>query len=160
MDYGRPATAAEPSDPAVVIHDRGWIPAPPGDVYGVVHSVETYSSWWPSVSAEPPTPGEHLLLTIPGLGALRTAVQGDRPGLGLIIQLRGDVEGVLEWFLEPFKEGAIANVLLRLAERPRRWKRRELTYRSAVRDGLVALRRMFEDRATARERREARSGGQ
>ena len=159
MDYGRPPTSAEPYDPAVSVHDRGWIPAPPGDIYGIADSIHTYPSWWPSIRAEEGESGRFVLLTVPGLGRIRASVAGQRPDVGLIVQLSGDVDGVLEWYLEPFKDGTIANILLRLATGPRRWCRRELTYRSAVRDGLVALRTLFQDRATARARREARAGG-
>ncbi len=156
MDYGRPVTPAEPYEPEVIVHDRGWVTAPLEDVYRVVESIRTYPSWWRAISVAEGESQLHVLLTIPGLGRMKASAAGKRPGVGVIIQLAGDVDGVLEWFLEPFKEGTIANVLLRLAAHPRKWKRREETYRSAIRDGLVALRILFEDRAIARARREGR----
>ena len=158
MDYGRPSTPAEPYAPEVSIHDRGWVPGSPQDVYRIVESIHTYPSWWRAISVDEGETERHVTLTLPGLGRVRASAAGKRPGVGVIIQLAGDVDGVLEWFLEPFKEGTVANVLLRLATRPRRWKRQERAYRSAVRNGLVAIRTMFEDRASARARREARSG--
>ena len=157
MDYGRPATPAEPFAPEVVVHDRGWVPAPPKEIYRVAQSIPTYPSWWRRADVEEGESGRHLFVTIAGLGRVRASAAGERPGVGLIIQLAGDVDGVLEWFLEPFKDGTIVSFLLRLSTRPRRWERRQLAYRSAVREGLVALRTMFEDRATARARPEARS---
>ena len=158
MDYGRPSTPAEPYAPEVSVHDRGWVPGRPEDVYRVVESIHTYPSWWRGIQVDDDERGRHVTLRFPALGRVKASAAGQRPGVGVVIQLTGDVEGVLEWFLEPFKEGTVTNVLLRLATRPRRWKRRERAYRSAVRDGLVALRTMFEDRATAPARREARSG--
>jgi hypothetical protein len=157
MDYGRPATPAEPYDPEVIVHDRGWVPAPPEDVYRIVESIRTYPSWWRAVGVDEGESGRHITLTVPALGRLNASAAGQRPGVGVIIQLAGDVNGVLEWFLEPFREGTIASMLLRLATRPRRWHRRERIYRSSVREALVALRTVFEDRATERAHREARS---
>ncbi len=121
--------------------------------------IRTYPSWWRSISVGEGESDLHVRVTVPGLGRMKASTAGHRPGVGVIVQLAGDVDGVLEWFLEPFNGGTIANVHLRLAARPRRWRRRELTYRSAVREGLVALRTAFEDRAIARARREARSDG-
>ena len=158
MDYGRPATPAEPSAPEVVVHDRGWVPAPPKEIYRVAESIPTYPSWWRQIHVEEGESGRHFIVRIPALGEVRASVAGERRAVGLIIQLSGDVDGVLEWFLEPFKDGTIVSVLLRLSTRPRRWNRREQAYRSTVREALVALRRMFEDRATVRARREAPSG--
>ena len=159
MDYGRPATPAEPYAPEVRAHDRGWIPAPPEAVYRVAEDILTYPSWWRAVRVDEGESERFVLLSVPALGRMRASVAGQRAGVGLVIQLVGDVDGVLEWFLEPFKDGTIANVFLRLATRPRRWNRRERIYRSAVRDGLVALRTVFEDRATARARQEAPADG-
>ena len=158
MDYGRPSTPAEPYAPEVSIHDRGWVPGPPHDVYRIVESIHTYRSWWHGIELDEGETERHVTLTLPALGRVKASAAGQRPGAGVIIQLVGDVDGVLEWFLEPFKEGTVANVFLRLAARPRRWKRGEETYRSAIRASLVALRTMFEDRATVRARLEARSG--
>ncbi len=141
------------------MHDRGWVAAPPEDVYRVVEGIRTYPSWWRGISLGEGESQLHVRLTIPGLGRMKASVAGQRRDVGVIIQLAGDVDGVLEWFLEPYKEGTIANVHLRLAARPRRWKPREQRYRSAIRDGLVALRTVFEDRAIARVRREAPSDG-
>ncbi len=158
MDYGRPSTPAEPYAPEVSVHDRGWIPGPPPDVYRIVESIHTYPSWWRGIKVDDGDTERHVLLTLPGLGRVKASAAGQRAGVGVIVQLAGDVDGVLEWFLEPFKEGTVANVFLRLAARPRRWKRREQAYRSAVRASLVALRTVFEDRATVRARPEAPSG--
>ncbi|HEX2267510.1 MAG TPA: hypothetical protein VHI97_04820, partial [Actinomycetota bacterium] len=140
------------------IHDRGWVPGPPKDVYRIVESIRTYPSWWRGIKVDERETERHVTLTVPALGQVKASAAGQRPGVGLIIQLAGDVDGVLEWFLEPFEQGTVANVLLRLATRPRRWKRRERAYRSAVRDGLVAIRTMFEDQASARARRGAPAG--
>ncbi len=158
MDFGRPSTPAEPFAPELSIHDRGWVPGPPQDVYRIIESIRTYPSWWRDIRVDEAETERHVSLTLPALGRVKASAAGQRPGVGVIIQLAGDVDGVLEWFLEPFKEGTVANVFLRLATRPRRWKRREQTYRSAIRASLVALRTMFEDRATVRARLEARSG--
>ncbi len=159
MDYGRPHTAAEPAEPAVTVHDRGWVPASPDQVHRVLASVATYPSWWRAIRMQEDISERHLALSVSALGDVSVSVEGDRPGVGLILQVSGDVHGVLEWFLEPFKEGTVVNVFLRLAERPRRWRRRERAYRAAVRDGLVSLRTVFEDRATARGRRGAPADG-
>ncbi|HEX2089061.1 MAG TPA: hypothetical protein VHI54_03875 [Actinomycetota bacterium] len=155
MDYGRPSTPAEPYAPEVSVHDRGWVPGPPEDVYRIVESLPTYPSWWSDIRIDERETERHVTLTLPALGRVKASVAGKRPGVGVIIQMAGDVDGVLEWFLEPSKEGTVVNGLLRLATRPRRWNRRERAYRSAIRNGLVALRTVFEDRATARARREA-----
>ncbi len=160
MDLGRPDTPAEPPAPAVSVHDRGWIPGPPEDVYRVIASLATYGSWWPGVRVEEEDTAERWVsLSFPPLGRLRAFAAGARPGVGVVLQLRGDVDGVLEWFLEQFKDGTLANVFLRLASRPRRWRRREIAYRSTVRNGLVVLRQIFEDRATAARRPAACEGG-
>ncbi|HEX8099980.1 MAG TPA: hypothetical protein VF660_07240 [Actinomycetota bacterium] len=156
-DLGRPPTAAEPDHPEVSIHDRGWIGASPSDVYRTVASIETYGSWWRTVTVE--TADSQLRLALPGVGRVNVRTGGERPNVGIVLQFSGDATGVLEWYFEPFREGSVANVFLRLAQRPRRWNRGELAYRSAVRDGLLALRTLFEGRATAGERPEAHADG-
>ena len=95
MDYGRPSTPAEPYDPAVSVHDRGWIPAPPEDVYGIAESIHTYPSWWPSIQVEERESGRFVQLAFPGLGRTRASVAGQRPHVGLMILLSCDVYGVL-----------------------------------------------------------------
>jgi hypothetical protein len=124
----------------------------------MVTAVSTYASWWPGTRAAQDASNGEVALTLPALGRLRVRAAGERPDVGIVLQLSGDAHGVLEWYLEPFKEGTVINVFLRLSAMPRRWNRRGLAYRSAIRDGLLSLRTLFEDRASAGGRPGAPSG--
>jgi hypothetical protein len=99
--------------------DQGFVPAPEGRVYARLAGVERYGAWWPGHPE--------------GL-----AVESERPGAGLVLRLR---DGVLEWYLEPFKDGTIVNAILDLGDAGRR---RVMRVRSSLRRGMVSLRALEE----------------
>jgi hypothetical protein len=143
---------------AVAIHDRGFVDAPLDAVYGIVRVPDRYGDWWPRVTNRPGGEGiPHLVLA--GFGKLEVVVERDRPPDSFVLGIRNDrAEGTLEWFLQPMTGGTLVNVLLGLRS-ARGWnRRRELAYRSAVRDALVALKRSLEGDPTREAPGEARGG--
>jgi hypothetical protein len=129
---------------AVAIHDRGFVRAPVEEVYGVVAVPARYEEWWPRVTSRS-AGGGGVQLILAGFGKVAATMERDRAPDSFVLVLSNDrTRGALEWFLEPLPHGTLVNVLLRL-ERAERWnRRRELAYRSAVRDAVVALTRALE----------------
>ena len=131
---------------APAAHDRGFVLAPPYRVFEVLGRVDRYPEWWPGVRAE--RGNEHLVLVLPGAGRVRAVPTGARPGVGLYLRLEGrGLEGVLEWYLEPWKEGTVIHAILSLGGGARWRRRRTLAYRSGIRRGLVAIKERLEARS-------------
>ena len=127
--------------PSLRSHDQGFVPAPPAQVYEVLSDTRSYGSWWPGAQAT------HESVTLPLLRGHRAA-RADRLREDLGLHLVSEAHD-LEWYLEPFDDGTIVNVFLEVSDSPsgRRGERRLLGMRSAVRRGLVGLKRRFEGAA-------------
>ncbi|MCA1727746.1 MAG: hypothetical protein LC722_08910 [Actinobacteria bacterium] len=125
--------------PSIRSHDQGFVPAAPAQVYEVLADPGSYPSWWPGAQ---PSPEGVVLPLRRGLPPSRT----DRLRDGLGLHLLSDAQD-LEWYLEPFDDGTIVNVLVDVPDAPpgRRGERRLLRMRGAVRRGLVGLKRRFEE---------------
>ncbi len=136
-------------DLAVAIHDRGYVHAPPRDVFEVVARLSEYPGWWARVTVRPAS-AETAQIILAGLGKVDVSIRIERPPESLILDVRSArVAGTFEWFLQPHGEaGTIANVLLGLSFAPGWGRRRELAYRTAVRRGLVGLKDLLEARPT------------
>ena len=121
------------------IHDRGFVRGSPDAVFRMVSTPAHYGRWWPRVASRPVADGGAELV-LAGFGRLRASVRDLRPRVGLFLDLAGPrARATLEWYLEPFKAGTVANALLVLDDVPGWGRRREAAYRSAIRAGLVAL---------------------
>ncbi len=63
-----------------------------------------------------------------------------RPGKGVFLHCRGDVEGTVEWWLEPGWDGVVVHHLVRCrVARRRRQRRVAADYRLALRQGMWGL---------------------
>ena len=127
-------------------HDRGFVAAPPAEVYRVLADTGSYARWWPGAGGT--SDGPILAL---GRGGVRARPHGQREGLGLHLALERPAGG-LEWYLEPFEDGTIVNVFLHLQELSpdaRGHHRRLLRIRGSIRRALVALDRTLEPGRTA-----------
>jgi hypothetical protein len=143
----------------VAVHDRGFVTSTPGAVHAVLAAPGDYQAWWPGVrSGSDPAVGDHAFwMVLGGLGRVRGEASRERPGVGLFLELEGrELQGTLEWWLEPAKDGTVIHALLALNRSPRWTRRKELAYRSAVRAGMVALKQRREARPTAEARPQAR----
>ena len=115
--------------------DQGFVPAPPGAVYARLANVAAYPEWWPRAQWS----GDSRL-TIGGVRGAAVTVESERADTGLVLRLAGGTSGSLEWYLEPFKDGTMVNAILDLDASAARAERT----RAALRDGMVALRRLAE----------------
>ncbi len=119
-------------------HDQGFVPRPPAEVYRAVADLGGYPRWWPG--AAPNGSGVTIRL---GRRAVSAAGERHRDATGLFLALP-ELDGTLEWYLEPFEEdGTIVNLLLDV-ELPR--QRRLLRMRMDIRSALVGLKRVLGDR--------------
>ena len=123
--------------------DHGFVRAKPERVFEVLRDPAGYPAWWPGARAL----GDGRL-RLPGLRAVRVAVEGVRPGTGLYLRISGGrreaLGGHLEWYLEAFEEGTVVSCIADLRAR-RPWRpRRVLRMRAGLHAGLVALKGMLE----------------
>ena len=125
---------------ALAAADQGYVAAPPARVFELLGDPATYSRWWPGVRSD--GPGR---LEVPALGALEVVVDGVRADVGLYCRFRARrVEGHLEWYLEPFREGTVVYCITNIWT-DRRWsERRSIRLRSAIRSAMVALKGILE----------------
>ena len=115
--------------------DRGFVRASPDRVFELVRDPARYPEWWPRVRGA----GDRAL-RFPELREVRTAVQGVRDGVELIVKVEGRaVRGHLQWYLRPFKDGTIVFGITDV-ETARPWSaRRVLRHRASIHRALVAL---------------------
>jgi hypothetical protein len=122
-------------------HDQGFVGATPSKVYELLADLRSYASWWPGARAT--SEGVSVPLRRRS-GTARADRLRDRVGLHLVSE-----DEDLEWYLEPFDDGTIVNVFLEVpgSAPGRRGDRQLLRMRSAVRRGLVGLKRSIEEPA-------------
>jgi hypothetical protein len=116
--------------------DQGFVGVPPVRVFEVLADPAGYPRWWPGAKERPPGG-----LLLPGFGPVAVGATGVRPGIGLLVRVKGrGFSGHVEWFLEPYKEGTVINGIVNV-ESKRRWRqRRILAVRAGLRSAMVALR--------------------
>jgi hypothetical protein len=109
-------------------------------VFELVRDPARYPEWWPRVRHA----GEGVL-RFPELGTVRVATDGVRDGVELIVRVEGrGVRGHLQWYLEPFRDGAIVFGITDV-ETSRAWSRRRvLRHRASFHDALGALKDRME----------------
>jgi len=124
----------------VAAHDQGFVAAGPSAVYEVLADLEGYPGWWRDARADGP-----LAILLGGRWMLAEP-SSPRPGIGLVLHLRGRFPGTLEWHLQPEDDGTIVNSILNLDPPggPQRAARRMLRCRGAIRRGLVGLKGALE----------------
>ncbi|MGH2690880.1 MAG: hypothetical protein ACRDHM_00055 [Actinomycetota bacterium] len=119
-------------------HDQGFVAAAPGEVYRLIDDPATYPSWWTGSRLQ----GDDLSLPITKAA---TRAERQREGIGLHLVFG---EESLEWYLETFEEGTIVNAFLDVRTSRSEWRgaRRLTRMRSALRRGLVGLKKRLEAR--------------
>jgi uncharacterized protein YndB with AHSA1/START domain len=118
----------------VAVVDEGFVRAVPDEVFELLLEPGRYPEWWPGVRSR------RAKLVVRVLGPIEAGVERVRPGKGLFVRVAGRrVEGHLEWFLEPVKEGTMVHCITNLTTRRRWGARRTLAHRAGVRRALVAL---------------------
>ena len=122
--------------PRIRSHDQGFVGAPPAQVYEVLADLHSYPAWWPGTEES----AEGIGIPLRRSPARMTADR-HRNHVGLHLVSRDED---LEWYLEPFDDGAIVNVFLEIDAHSRRAPRRLLAMRGAIRRGLVGLKRRLE----------------
>jgi uncharacterized protein YndB with AHSA1/START domain len=129
----------------VADHDQGYVKAPPVTVFGVLNEPSRYATWWPRARSR--TRDGRLEVAFLDRRHCFVEIDGQRPGVGLVLRLGGDLAGTLEWYLEPFWEGTIVNAIVNIdvPGGPRRAARDLLRVRAALRRGMVALASAVED---------------
>ena len=123
-------------------HDQVFVAAPPDVVDAELADADGYVRWWPGAARSDGGPVLHL-----GGRRFATWIDGRREAVGMWLPLR-DLDGSLEWFLEPFEEGTIVNAFLDvvLDGRPSAAARRLRRMRVSVHRALVSLKRSIEER--------------
>ncbi len=123
-------------------HDQVFVAAPPDAVDATLADGDGYPGWWPGAAR-----GDGGPVLVLGRGRFPTWIDGRREGVGMWLPLR-DLDGSLEWFLEPFEEGTIVNAFLDVVVRgrPNAAARRLRRMRVSVHRALVSLKRSLEGR--------------
>ena len=121
-------------------HDQVFVAAAPRDVDARLADGDGYPGWWAGSAR---TDGG-LVLAL-GRERLVSRIEGRREGVGMWLPLP-DLDGSVEWYLEPFEEGTIVNAFLDvvLDGRPGRAERRLRRMRVSVHRALVSLKRSME----------------
>ena len=118
-------------------HDQGFVGASPAQVYEVLANPSSYPTWWPGARGS----AEEVILPL-DRSAGSVEADGFREDVGLHLLSE---KQELEWYLEPFDDGTIVNAFLEVPGSGRRVERRLLRMRSALRGGLVGLKRHLEE---------------
>lgn len=111
-----------------------------------------WSAWWPGVRVQPSSFGggvgpSLVALEVGRWRQLRLAVRPyhPRPGRGVVLDLRGDLRGRAEFWLEPVDGGVLVHHLLTATTPLAAGDRVAGWYRRAVRRGLWGLRDHLHD---------------
>ena len=123
-------------------HDQVFVAASPRDVDARLADGDGYPVWWPGSARS-----EGGLVLALGRERLVSRIEGRREAVGMWLPLP-DLDGSVEWFLEPFEEGTIVNAFLDvvLDDGPRAAARRLRRMRVSVHRALVSLKRSMEGR--------------
>ena len=118
--------------------DDAFIRAPAGLVYRLLTDIGSWPGWWPGTRADrvEDVDGEAWELRL-GSRLRVDAVPGDwRHDEGFRLSVTGDLDGVLEFWLEPTDGGTVVHVILHADTAARRPLRVLARFRRAVRAGL------------------------
>ncbi|MFA9445710.1 hypothetical protein [Egicoccus sp. AB-alg6-2] len=137
------------------VDDDGFVRAPAPLVYRRLSAVGDWPGWWPGLRVRPMPPerapdaprqdpaDEVWALDLPGapLRRLRVAARLHdwRHEQGFALQLRGDVDGRAEFWLEVAGGGTVVHHLLTAEVPAASFRRVQGDYRRAVRRGLWGL---------------------
>lgn len=132
------------------VDDDGFVRAPTGLVYRRLTHVAAWPQWWPrtSVDLREADGDQHATISArPALGRrlrLSARLHGWRHDQGFALELRGDVAGHAEFWLEPATGGVVVHHLL-LADTDHPTPLRLLAdYRRWVRAGLWGVKDALE----------------
>lgn len=127
-------------EPVASVHDRGFVRAAPEAVLACLSKPERYGEWWPRVTSR----ADPLQLILAGLGKVNVEPLDVDDPRSLLWRFSNDrFDARFGFHAEAFKDGTIVHALLAIDGG--KWgRRRELAYRTAIRNGLVALKRMLE----------------
>lgn len=128
--------------------DVAFVRARRRDVHPYLADPAGYGAWWPGVRSRPAFGGEaRLELSRRRLAAaqrLRVRVAKDRPGLGVLLSVRGTFAGTAEWYYLDETDGTTVHYLLHAETGGPGARHRVPAHRAAVRAGLHALKDLLE----------------
>lgn len=132
--------------------DTVFVRARRRDVHAVIRGVARWGEWWPGTTSR--SAGDAVAVTLRAPGRLRprhgrpqrylVEVSKDRPGLGVNLRYRGDLDGEAEFYYLDERAGITVHYLLRAHTSVGRWPALLRDHRAAVRAGLNALKDRFE----------------
>lgn len=118
------------------VDDAGFVRAPAADCYRVLTHVAGWPGWWSGTTVAPARGEDRFRLRLgrrPGRVRLTVDAHGWRHELGFHLAVVGDLEGGIEFWLEPGWEGTVVHHLAtlrggdpRVHRRYRRWARQGL----------------------------------
>jgi hypothetical protein len=134
-------------------------------VHPYLADVAGYGAWWPGVRSRPAAGGAVLDLRPPRIRdrayRLRVHVAKDRRALGVLLTVRGQFAGNIEWYYLDEPDGTVVHAMLRATTGDRCAARRVEAHRACVVAGLLALKGLLESgRRTGEEPTEALRGEQ
>lgn len=118
------------------VDDDGYVRAPAADCYRALTDVASWPQWWPATRVDAQRAEDHFRVRVgrwPGRLRLDVEAHGWRHERGLRLAVAGDLDGEVEFWLEPGWDGTVVHHLAtlrgggrRIARRYRRWVRRGL----------------------------------
>lgn len=133
----------------VEVADEAFVRARRRDVHPYLRDLAGYGAWWPGARSRPVPCGGTTLELAPrhrrgGSQWLRLHLAKDRPGLGVLMSVRGAFAGSAEWYYLDEPDGTRVHYLLRAETGARGARWRVSAHRAAVRAGLHALKDVLE----------------
>lgn len=128
--------------------DTAFVRARRADVHALVHDPAAAPRWWPGLRAEAAAGGWVRYRLGGGLAMRRLAVDvrmtRHRPDKGIHLAVRGDFDGVAEWYYLDEVDGTTVHHILDAATRDRGARPRLERYRASVRRGLHGVKDLLE----------------
>ena len=127
--------------------DAVFIRAARRDLHPVIADVRGWATWWPGLAAS--GDGEELDLTLRPPGRLRAhrwsaTVVKRRPGLGVDLRYRGDIDGEAEFYYLDEPWGTVVHYLVRARVADRGWRPLVAAHRAGARAAMDHLKDRFE----------------
>lgn len=128
------------------VDDDGFVRAPAGLVYRRLTDIGAWPNWWPDVQTRTVEADEEAWsISFGRQGPVCQAVPGQwRHDEGFRLALSGDLDGVLEFWLEAGHGGTVVHVILHAASGRRRPLRTLKAFRRSVRRGLWAFKDLLQ----------------
>lgn len=127
----------------VALDDAAYVRAPIGLAYAVLTDVEAWPSWWPGVAVAPAGRVDRWRVRLGRTGVAEALAGAWRHDAGFRLTLGGDdgdgdLDGTLEWWLEPLTRGVVVHLVLDVAV-GRGGRRAATDLRTLARRGLHGI---------------------